>query len=88
MRAFNERSFDYYSKWSWYLGWRTHNFVVRKMDFVASDLGRQLAAEGRATEEILRTPRAVDQIVVELQKARLGPEGLAAVDFFHERPLG
>lgn len=88
VRAFNERSFDYYSKWSWYLGWRTHNFVVRKMDFVASDLGRQLAAEGRATEEILRTPRAVDQIVVELQKARLGPEGLAAVDFFHERPLG
>lgn len=87
VRAFNERSFDYYSKWSWYLGWRTHNFVVRKMDFVASQLGRDLAAGGRSTEEILRTPRAVDQIVVELEKARLDEEGLTATEYFHSRPL-
>ena len=32
VRAFNERSFLYYSAWSWYLGWTTHNFHVRRMD--------------------------------------------------------
>lgn len=88
VRAFNERSFDYYTKWSWYLGWRTHNFVVRKLDFIASPLGQEMTAAGRPADEVLRTPRAVDQIYVELQKARLTGEALAAVDFFHERPLG
>ena len=71
VRAFNERSFEYYTNWSWYLGWRTHNFRLARMDFHPTDLGRQLAANGVANEEILRTPRAVEQIYVELVKQPL-----------------
>ncbi len=87
VRAFNERSFDYYEKWSWYLGWRTHNFAVKRMDFTTSPLGTAMQAEGRPVEEILRTPRAVDSIQVELQKVRLSPDARATTDWIHERPL-
>lgn len=88
VRAFNERSFDYYTKWSWYLGWRTHHFHLQRLDFVPSPLGLELTAAGRPLDEVLRTPRAVDQMRVELQKVRLSPDAQAAVDWFHERPLG
>lgn len=87
VRAFNERSFDYYTKWSWYLGWRTHNFHVRHLQFVGTEYGQQLQAEGRTLEELLRTPRAVEQIYVELEKRELDAQGRAAVAFFHERQL-
>lgn len=88
VRAFNERSFDYYTKWCWYLSWRTHHFVQTKLEFVASPLGEEMSAQGRSLEEVLRTPRAVDQMYVELQKSRLSPEARTAVDFYFQRPLG
>ncbi|MBL8729940.1 MAG: hypothetical protein JNM25_16060 [Planctomycetes bacterium] len=88
VRAFNERSFDYFTKWSWYLGWRTHHFGLRHMEFVASPFGQELSAQGRSLEEVLRTPRAVDQIYVELEKRPLDAAGRAATDFYFERPLG
>ena len=88
VRAFNERSFDYFTKWSWYLGWRTHHFGLRHMEFVASPYGHELSAQGRSLDEVLRTPRAVDQIYVELEKRELDAAGRAATDFYFERPLG
>ncbi len=87
VRAFNERSFDYFTKWSWYLGWRTHHFVARHMEFVASPFGQELSAQGRTLEEVLRTPRAVDQIYVELVKRPLDAADLATNDYYFERPL-
>jgi hypothetical protein len=87
VRAFNERSFDYFTKWSWYLGWRTHHFGLRHMEFVASPFGQELSAQGRSLDEVLRTPRAVDQIYVELEKRPLDEAGRAATDFYFERPL-
>jgi hypothetical protein len=87
VRAFNERSFDYFTKWSWYLGWRTHHFVQRHLEFVASPYGQELAAEGRSLAELLRTPRAIDQIYVELEKRPLDADGRAATDYYFERPL-
>lgn len=75
VRAFNERSFDYYTIWSWYMGWTTHHFHVRKVEYVTSPLGQQLCAAGRSSEEILRTPRAVDQIYLELEKRELDAHG-------------
>ncbi len=88
VRAFNERSFDYFTKWSWYLGWRTHHFGLRHLEFVASPYGQELTAQGRGLEELLRTPRAIDQIYVELEKRPLDAAGRAATDFYFERPLG
>jgi hypothetical protein len=87
VRAFNERSFDYFTKWSWYLGWRTHHFGLRQMDFIASPFGQELSAQGRTLEEVLRTPRAVDQIYVELVKQPLDAQGRAATDYYFERQL-
>lgn len=87
VRAFNERSFDYFTKWSWYLGWRTHHFGLRQMEFVASPFGQELAAQGRTLEQLLRTPRAIDQICVELVKQPLDEAGRRATDFYFERPL-
>jgi SAM-dependent methyltransferase len=88
VRAFNEKSFDYYTIWSWYLGWRTHHFRVSKMEFVVSPLGQQLQAAGTPTDELLRTPRAVDQMFVQLVKQPLGPEMLAHTAHYLDRPLG
>lgn len=88
VRAFNERSFDYYTHWSWYLGWRTHHFRLQTLQPVASALGQQLQAAGRPLDEILRTPRAIDQLYVELVKQRLDPATRAATDFVLGRPLG
>lgn len=87
VRAFNERSFDYYTKWSWYLGWRTHNFGVRHLQFVGTEYGQQLEAQGKSLEEVLRVPRAVEQIYIELEKRELDAAGRAAVAFYHERQL-
>jgi len=87
VRAFNERSFDYFTKWSWYLGWRTHNFTARHCEFIASAYGRELSAQGKSLEEVLRTPRAVDQIYIELQKTALDAAGLATTAHYLERPL-
>ena len=85
VRAFNERSFVYYAQWSWYLGWKTHNFHIRRMDFVPTELGKQMQARGLAAEEILRTPRAVEQIYVEMVKQPLDAQGRAAVEQYLRR---
>ncbi|MEO6593697.1 MAG: hypothetical protein ABIP94_02970 [Planctomycetota bacterium] len=87
VRAFNERSFDYFTKWSWYLGWRTHHFGVRRFEFIATPFGLELSTQGKSLEEVLRTPRAIEQIYVELEKRALDAAGLAATDFYLGRPL-
>src|ERR1043165_8705737 len=43
VRAFNERSFDYFTRWSWYLGWRTHHFALQRLEFVTSPFGQELS---------------------------------------------
>ncbi len=88
VRAFNERSFEYYTNWSWYLGWRTHNFRLARMDFLPTDFGKELVARGVGSDEILRTPRAIEQIYVELVKQRLGVEAQRATAELLDRPRG
>lgn len=79
VRAFNERSFEYYTNWAWYLGWRTHHFRLQRMDFVTSEYGQTLAAEGKTLAEIARTPRAVDQLYVELVKQPMSDAARAMI---------
>ena len=87
VRAFNERSWVYYCQWSWYLGWRTHNFRLQRLDFVPGAYGEQLIAAGKTQEEIVRTPRAIDSMYVELVKKPLGAEELAAARHYLDSPL-
>ena len=82
VRAFNERSFHYYTCWSWYLGWRTHNFALTKMDFVPTDYGKELVAKGASAEELLRTPRAIECMHVELTKQPLNEEQQRVTEHF------
>jgi SAM-dependent methyltransferase len=67
VRAFNERSFLYYTDWYWYLGWTDFRFDAQ-ISFNLGELGRELAARGVKPDEIARTPRAVDEMMVRLRK--------------------
>ncbi len=71
VRAFNERSWLYYTDWHWYLGWTEARFDLAAMEMQMSALGAELQRDGRSTEEILRTPRAVDALRVRLRKRYL-----------------
>lgn len=71
VRAFNERSWLYYTDWSWYMGWDTWKFSLKSLTYLLSPVGRQMAAQGAEQETIVRTPRAVDSMRVELVKREL-----------------
>ena len=73
VRAFNERSWLYYCEWYWYLGWDEARFDLTAIHFVYSDIGCALASRGMPQDEILRSPRAVDEMRVALRKRRLDP---------------
>ena len=70
IRAFNENSWLYYTKWAWYLGWREDRFNLVNTDIIMSDFGNELLKNGKSMEEILRTPRAVDKMKVILRKRK------------------
>ena len=70
VRAFNERSWWYYSDWAWYLGWTDYRFTVNVLDFNLSDYGHQLRAKMTDHEAIIKTPRAVDSMSVILKKIK------------------
>ncbi len=76
IRAFNERSWLYYTDWFWYLNWTTHRFVVRQLSYTPSPVGQELAAAGTRQDVVLRTPRAIDSMSVSLEKIELSESDL------------
>jgi len=74
VRAFNERSWLYYTDWFWYLGWSESRFETIKLDFHLSEIGKALAAKGMQQEQITSTPRAVDSMRVVLRKIPLSDD--------------
>lgn len=74
VRAFNERSWLYYCEWHWYLGWDQARFELAAINYLYSDVGRALSARGVPTDDILRSPRAVDEMHVVLRKRQLTEE--------------
>ena len=74
VRAFNERSWLYYTEWSWYMHWDTWKFDLKSLKFALSQIGQQLMAQGVEQDTVLRTPRAVDSMQVELMKRLLNDE--------------
>jgi len=71
VRAFNENSWLYYTDWFWYMGWTEARFVSHKLNLTLSQFGLQLQESGKHTPEIMRTPRAVDSMLVQLKKVPL-----------------
>lgn len=58
VRAFNERSWIYYTDWHWYLVWVEARFDLVMLQLQMSPLGTELHRAGKSVEEILRTPHA------------------------------
>lgn len=71
VRAFNERSWLYYTEWYWYLGWRSARFDQHGLTYRLSPLGRQLKTNGMPVADILRAPRAIDEMELRLVKRPL-----------------
>ena len=71
VRAFNEKSWLYYTDWFWYIGWKDARFDMLSIDYVLSDYGKSLEINGDEFENILRKPRAVDSMHVKLKKRML-----------------
>jgi SAM-dependent methyltransferase len=71
IRAFNERSWLYYTDWFWYLGWDETRFVLDALTFVPSPLGTEMQSQGMSVDQITRSPRAIDSMSVRLRKVEL-----------------
>ena len=89
VRAFNERSWLYYTDWFWYLGWTEARFDLASINFGLSDYGRTLKGK-TADEMLLRHPRAVDEMQVVLRKRALTREEIQLVKKmnFGRKPYG
>lgn len=85
VRAFNERSWLYYTEWFWYLGWTEARFHVHKLDFILSPLGESLKNR-LSGEELIRTPRAVDSMRAHLRKQILTSDEAQFVAKYLKRP--
>ena len=68
VRAFNERSWLYYTDWFWYVGWREFRFDLTNLNFLYSEMGLRLLNGGHTQEQVRTTPRMVDQMVVVLTR--------------------
>lgn len=66
--AFNENSWLYYTEWHWYSGWREARFDLEGCQYKLSSVGKDMRKAGIAMDVVLRTPRAVDAMEVQLRK--------------------
>jgi len=86
VRAFNENSWLYYTDWFWYMGWTEYRFTTDKLNFKPSQLGIQLQTGGKEIQEIARTPRAVDSMLVQLKKVPLSKQDYQQLEYFRGKP--
>ncbi len=85
VRAFNERSWLYYTEWFWYLGWTEARFTVQNLEFVLSPIGERLK-NTCSGEDLVRSPRAVDSMRVTLRKQLLTAQESQFVANYLKRP--
>ncbi len=75
VRAFNERSWLYFTEEFWYIGWSAARFDLEALTMVPSDFGKELyereAPNGMTLHDLSRTPRAVEHMDVRLVKIHL-----------------
>jgi SAM-dependent methyltransferase len=86
VRAFNERSWLYYTDWFWYMGWTEARFDLAQFDLGLSPVGEALAKQQVKGEDLVRHPRAVDQLRVVLRKRLLTELETQQVARFLKRP--
>jgi SAM-dependent methyltransferase len=86
VRAFNERSWLYYTDWFWYMGWTEARFDLIQFDLSLSAVGEQLKKQQMKGEDLVRHPRAVDQMRVVLRKRLLTDAEKQQVTVYLQRP--
>lgn len=65
VRAFNEKSWLYYTDWHWYLGWKDR-FHLKELKFIKSDLAEKM----NISDDMLTVlPRMIDSMYVVLCKS-------------------
>jgi SAM-dependent methyltransferase len=85
VRAFNERSWLYYTDWFWYLRWTEARFDIAGFDLGLSPIGEELKKQQMKGEDLVRHPRAVDQMRVTLRKRLLTDAEKRQVEVFLKR---
>lgn len=71
VRAFNERSWEYYCDHCWYIGWWDYRFTVEHFTYNINAYGAELLAEhNNNLERVAKFPRAVDSMTVKLKKVQ------------------
>jgi SAM-dependent methyltransferase len=68
VRAFNERSWLYYTDWCWYVGWIDYRFDLIEQTYDISEYGSELMQQFNDIGKVARFPRAVDALHVKLKK--------------------
>lgn len=69
VRAFNERSWYYYTDWCWYVGWTEYRFDLISQVYNVAEYGHEMLQKHNNDINIVsKMPRAVDSIRVKLQK--------------------
>jgi SAM-dependent methyltransferase len=86
VRAFNERSWLYYTDWFWYMGWTEARFDLVQFDLSLSPIGESLQKQQMKGEDLVRHPRAVDQMRVVLRKRLLTETEKQQVTVYLKRP--
>jgi len=86
VRAFNERSWLYYTDWFWYMGWTEARFDLTQFDLGLSPVGELLQKQQVKGEDLVRHPRAVDQMRVVLRKRLLTEDEKQRVAVYLKRP--
>ena len=86
VRAFNERSWLYYTDWFWYMGWTEARFDLMQFDLNLSPVGELLQKQQMKGEDLVRHPRAVDQMRVVLRKRLLTEAEKQQVIVYLKRP--
>ncbi len=84
VRAFNERSWLYYTDWFWYMGWAESRFALERLQFEPSDIGKRLQSQ-MPLGELIRMPRTVDSMSVALRKVALTADDQKTWEHWRER---
>jgi hypothetical protein len=68
VRAFNEKSWLYYTDWHWYLNWKDR-FYMASLEFEVSELGQEMMKQEKLDpDQLVAVPRAIDAMQVILTK--------------------
>ena len=86
VRAFNERSWLYYTDWFWYMGWTEARFDLVQFELGLSPIGQALKQQQMKNEDLVRHPRAVDYLRVVLRKRLLTEAEKQLVLAYLKRP--